>query len=210
MACSRLSFLLLLSVAFVPAGAQNAPPSPTALTQASGALQPALMDVTHAITSLNVSHWKASGQVRSASEADANSIQSDLQGTLPGLISQSNAAPSSVAASFAVYRNVDALYDVLLRLAQTAVLAAPKVQAGNLQYALSRLESVRKGMGDAIFMSAQNNDAELVKLQTAVKAAAIAGQKSATTTVVNDGPVAAHHTTHRRKKRPAKPAPPQQ
>ena len=204
----RFLFYAVLLTVFVQARAQSSTPPPsTAITQASAALQPVLMDVTHAITSLNISHWKAPGAMRSASQQDADSIQHDLDGTLPGLIAQSNAAPASISSAFAVYRNVDALYDVLLRLAQTAALAAPRAEAGNLQYALNHLEAVRKGMGDAILAGAEDHDAQLVKLQTAIKAATVAEQrKPPTTTVVDDGPKPAHTTKRHRTRKTSTPA----
>lgn len=202
-----LVFLCAILVTFsASAIAQEPAPPASSLTQAAASLRPVLLDMAHALASLNIKHWKAPGAVRSACQADADSIQRDMNGTLPGLVEQSNAAPTSVSASFALYRNLDALYDVLLRLTETAVLTAPRIQAGNLQYALTRLESARKGIGDAIFTSAKDHDAELARLQTAVRSAE-ANRKPVPVTVVNDGPVRRHHSSRRHSKKKTTPAP---
>ncbi len=85
-------------------------------------LRPALSQVNQAITNVDIRHWKAPGSVKSAAAGDVSSIQRDLSGTLAGLMSQAEAAPASIPSSFAVYRNVDALYDTLLRVVETADL----------------------------------------------------------------------------------------
>jgi hypothetical protein len=88
-------------------------------------VQPALLDVQRTVGSLNTGRWKAPNEVRAAADRNVSSIQRDLVETLPNLLNQADAASGSVPPAFAVYRNIDALYDVLLRVSQTASLAAP-------------------------------------------------------------------------------------
>src|SRR5271169_6594665 len=49
----------------------------------SGMVQPALTDVQSSLSRVNISHWKAPNEVRSAAQQDAASIQRDLTNTLP-------------------------------------------------------------------------------------------------------------------------------
>ncbi|MBW4045559.1 hypothetical protein [Acidipila rosea] len=163
-------------------------------------LGPALATVTHALSTLNIEKWKTSGSMRNSARQDAASIQRDLDGTLPGLISQADSSPSSVAGSFAVYRNVDALYDVLLRVTETAHVGAPRAESGELDFALSRLEAARKTLGDGIMNASQEHEAQLVKLQAALRAAAQPA-KPPVTTVVNDGPAPAAVKAKRKHKK---------
>ena len=96
-------------------------------------LRPALANVQTAIGSLSVAHWKASSETRAAIQQDVASMQRDLTTTLPGLVSQAEAAgangPAALSPAFAVFRNLDALYDVLLRVTETAALAGPASDA---------------------------------------------------------------------------------
>ncbi len=140
-----------------------------------------------------------------------DAIQRDLNGTLAGLLQQADAAPGSVPAGFLVYRNVDALYDTLLRVVETAELAAPTNEATSLESALDSLENARAQVGDVILSGAQAQQNQLIGLQRAIRAAAAAQRSPVRTTVVNDyGPPVHHavrhtavrHTTH---KPPVKP-----
>jgi hypothetical protein len=173
----------------------------------SAILQPALTDVQRSMSALTISRWKAPNDVRNAAQQNAASIQRDLTDTLPPLLSQADAAGGSVPQAFAVYRNIDALYDVLLRVYGTSSLAAPQGEADELFSSLQRLESARTQLGDAILGASQAREAEVVRLQAAVKAAAAtpAPAAPAKTTVVDDGPAAS--TTKKKKKPAAKPAP---
>jgi hypothetical protein len=170
-------------------------------------VQPALLDVQRTIGSLNTGRWKAPGDVKAAADRNLSSIQRDLVETLPNLISQADGAAGSVAPAFAVYQNIDALYDVLLRVNQTAMLAAPDNDASSVAAALERLESARKQLGDAIVAAAQDREAQLVKLQAAIKAAAATPPPPPPkTAVVDDGPV---QPAVKKKRKPAtKPAHP--
>lgn len=201
---------LLLTAMMWPAAGQNAAP---ARASVSDTLQPSLTQVGQALSGADPQHWKAPQSVKSAAEGDIEAIQRDLNGTLAGLLQQANAAPGSVPAEFAVYRNVGALYDTLLRVVETAELAAPNQQANALESALESLESARSQLGDTILDGAQMQQNELFRVQRAIQAAAQAQRSPVKTTVVNDyGSPAQHHavrhhaahsTTH---KAPAKPA----
>ncbi len=178
--------------------AAQPPPKPSDL------LHPALSLISQTMVSLNISRWKAPSEVRAATQQNVDSIQRDLNGTLPGLLATADGGAESVSAVFPVYRNIDALYDVLLRVAQTANLAAPDNEAGSIAEALSKLESARADLGNAILNVSKNNEAEVIKLRTSVQqAAAVQAAPPPKTTVVNDGPAASTSTSTKRKKKAA-------
>jgi hypothetical protein len=174
----------------------------------SNSLQPALSQVSQAVSGIDVRHWKAPNSVKSAAAGDITSIQHDLSGTLAGLMSQAQAAPSSIPSSFAVYRNVDALYDTLLRVVQTADLSAPDQDVSALESALRQLEQARTDLGERILGATQAQQNEVVRLRTVIARAAAAPPPPVKTVVVDDGPAkkatAVHH--HTTKKPAAKPA----
>lgn len=162
---------------------------PTVLPSAM--LQPVLSDVQTSTSGLNISRWKAPGGVRDAAQQNVDSIQRDLGNTLPGLIAQADAAPGSVPASFAVYRNIDALYDVLLRVSESADLAAPENEANSVDSSLQKLEAVRAQLGDSILRNSQHNEAQVIALEAAVrsaKTAAAAAAQPKQQIIVDDGP----------------------
>jgi hypothetical protein len=174
------------------ASAQNAPADGSA--SVSSTLRPALAQVGQTLGSLSIKKWKAPNEVRSAADQDVGSIQRDLNGTLAGLMQQADAAPGSVPQAFAVYRNVDALYDTLLRVVLTANLAAPDNEASALQSALSSLEGARASLGQSILSNSQAQQTELIRVRTALSKVAAAPAPPAKTTVVDDGPASSTKT----------------
>ncbi|HZZ38681.1 MAG TPA: hypothetical protein VFE06_06095 [Acidobacteriaceae bacterium] len=196
---ARTTFLLMLAVLPWSLTAQSAAadPAPAAM---SGTLRPALSQVNQAVSNLDIRHWKAPGSVKSAASGDVSSIQRDMSGTLASLMSQAEAAPSSVPSSFAVYRNVDALYDTLLRVVETADLSAPDQDVSALEGALRQLEAARTDLGERILAATQAQQNEVVRLRTVIARAAAAPPPPVKTVVVDDGPAkrptpAHHHTT---------------
>ena len=188
------------------ADAQPATPAPTPVAPSS-ILQPALSNVQSTTENLNISKWKAPGSVRQAAQRDVDSIQNDLGRTLPNLLASADAAPASIPPSFAVYRNVDALYDVLLRVSETADLAAPENEASSVADALQRLETARTQLGDTILGMSQRQEAQIVALVAEVRAAKSTPAAQSHQTVIDDGP-AKTTTSKTKKKAPAKkPAP---
>src|SRR5262244_67517 len=94
---------LSATAAFCQAGAPNPAPQNQPASSApkpSDLLHPALSQVGQATASLNISRWKAPGEVRSATQQNVDSIQRDLNNTLPGLLATGDAAPGTVSAVF--------------------------------------------------------------------------------------------------------------
>jgi hypothetical protein len=198
--CARLAQLTLFALsASVAAFAQSAAAPPPQTGFDLGNLRPALAKVQAAIGSLSIARWKVPGPTRSAAEADVASMQRDLSGTLPGLMSQvESSGPAVLSPSFAVFRNVDALYDVLLRVTGTAALASTP-DAGTLEDARASLEDARAKLGSWLLQSIGSQDAEITRLKAAP--APPVTPPPPTKTVIDDGPAPAKP----RKKKPATP-----
>jgi hypothetical protein len=180
-------------------------------TQASLALGNALQQVSiasahlrRALDSINVPKWKAPGDVRQTAASDVDSMQRDVADTLPNLINTALADPAKVSPAFSVYRNVDALYDVLLRVAETAQLAGSN-DARLLEDQRSALQDARSQLGAALLQSAQAQDAEVVHLRSA--AAAAPPPPPAKSTVIDDGPATTSKSTKKRAHKPATASP---
>ncbi|MGB9032352.1 MAG: hypothetical protein WCC27_19660 [Acidobacteriaceae bacterium] len=208
MSFTRVSLAMLAATLCWTVSAQSAVPAAPAAASVSGTLRPALAQVSQSLNGISIRRWKAPNDVKSAADQDVSSIQRDLSGTLATLMGQADAAPGSVPAAFAVYRNVDALYDTLLRVVLTANLAASDTEVNSLQAALSTLESARGSLADSILNASQAQTAELAKIRTALARAAVVQKAPATTTVVDDGPATSvSKSKHTPAKKPAsKPA----
>jgi hypothetical protein len=164
----------MLSTAQGPAAVSNAPASvavPVPRTTApSVILQPALDVLKQAVTETNVDRWKASNAIRDEAQTNLRSIERDVEATLPPLLAATDAAPDSAAKALPAYRNIEALYDVLLRLNAAGQLAAPRDQASALEQALADLNDGRRALGDQLQRDADAQDRQVVRLQAALKA----------------------------------------
>ena len=144
------------------------------------------------LTSVNVPKWKAPGDVRQATASDVRFHAARRLGYASRLINTALADPAKMSPAFSVYRNVDALYDVLLRVAETAQLAGSN-DARVLEDQRATLEDARTQLGTALLQSAQVQDTEVVRLRAAAVVAAPAAPPAKT--VVDDGPATKSKST---------------
>jgi hypothetical protein len=206
-----LCALLVLSAYWGALGQAPAAPPPAPQTGFTmEALRPALANVQTAVANLNIPRWKASAATRAAAQQDVASIQRDLADTLPGLITQAEAPPTNGQAallpSFALFRNLDALYDVLLRVTENASFAGSGADAANLENARVGLEAGRAKLGTWLLQSIGAQDAQVAHLLAAPPpppAAPAAPSK----VIVDDGPTAPPVNPKPRKKKSTPPAP---
>jgi hypothetical protein len=195
------------------AAAQQAAPAPTppsapAISISTEDIRPEVDRIYLAVSGINVPKWKAPGEVKAQTQSDIASIQRNMKTTLPELLDAAKAAPGTVAPAFAVYRNVCALYDVLLRVAETATLAGPQQDGVLLDGELQKLDAAKKSLGASIFDAATSTDKEMVQLRasnTQLKEQIAAAQAPPKKVVVNDGPAPAA-ATPKKKKKPVAPA----
>jgi hypothetical protein len=200
-----LSFAVVAQGQTAAGGPSTAHSSPIVLP--STILQPALSDVQSTTEGLSISKWKAPGEARAAAQENVDSIQRDLGNALPSLLAQADAAPGSVPRCFAVYRNVDALYDVLLRISEEANFSAPSSEAAAVSSSLQRLEAARSELGDAILQISQHHEEQLAALESEVRVAKAAPAVEKKEVVIDDGPVKTSARRTKKKTTHKEPAP---
>lgn len=128
-------------------------------------LRPALQQVGNSVGQININRWKLPKSWKAQLQNDANSIQQDLSHQLPVLFQQAQASPTALDAQMRLMQNVDALYDVLVRLTMAANLTEKKSDAAILSNALEQLESARKTVTGQLLREAALENRRLVQLQ---------------------------------------------
>lgn len=139
-------------------------------TKPSAMVQPAIDTLQQTLEVLRPDKWKASDAARQEAGANISSIHRDLEGALPSLLAAADAAPGSVSRLLPAYRNVEALYDVLLRIVGTANLAAPGQQSAALERARVSLENAQRSLGDQLTSTALSQEQQVHNLQVALRA----------------------------------------
>ena len=157
-----------------PAAAQNAAKNTVqntaqdAAVKPSALLQPALDTLEQAIGVLKVEKWKG-GSVRAEAGTNVSSIMRDLQSTLPPMLKEADAAPGTMSKVLPVSRNIDALYDVVLRVVDSASVSAPGEQLAPMQDAMTGLSKARHALDDRILDMAAAREKQIGDLQVALK-----------------------------------------
>jgi hypothetical protein len=160
-------FALVFCLCSLPSRAQQAAPAP-------GDVRPLLSNLDDVVTSIRVSlaklrieKWKTQSEVKRRMQSNAESIERNLAQALPTLMEGLQAAPQSLSANFVMYRNLDAVHDVLNQLAQTAGAVAPDEEFSPLASDAGRLDDLRRAFADRMETLSASKDAELARLRNA-------------------------------------------
>jgi len=171
-----LPFLMSAATAQVassPAPAASAPPVPYASVSQLNLLLSQLEQVAQAtqadLGKLRIEKWKTDSNTKRSTEADVESLQRNLQMALPEIIGQLRASPENIAATFKLYRNLDALYDVFGPVVESAGAFGSKDEFQSVQNDLSSLERLRRALAERMEALAGAKEGELAQLRTQVR-----------------------------------------
>jgi hypothetical protein len=163
-----------------PAASNAASPSASFTPAApSDILQRSIGEVKQTVSGIKLEKWKR-GTIREEAGTSIDSIQRDLQGTLPSLLKDADAAPSTLSKVLPLARNVDALYDVLVHLVEGARIAGTGDEVGQLQQAMTDLEKGRVALGNQIQQVAAVQEKQMVDLRTTVQKQEVSLRAAAT------------------------------
>jgi hypothetical protein len=210
-----ITVLLLMTVALVaqnaPAPAPPAPPMDVHLSNLLTELERAALDANGALGRLRINKWKTNSDQKQQAEANVESLQRNLSYAIPELTGKIRQNPQDLNANFKLYRNLNALYDVLSNVAESAGAFGPRDQYEMLTQPLSSIDQVRHDLADRLDQLTAANQAELNQLRIQVQA--IRQQEVATPPkkiIIDDNaPTPKAKKTRPKKAEPKPPAKPQ-
>ncbi len=132
-------------------------------------LQQTAQNIQSDLKNTRIEKWKTDGGTKKQTLADVDSIQRNLQSSLPETIAQLNNSPEDLGASFKLYRNLDALYDVFGSVAESAGAFGSKDEFQNLDNDLNGLKTARRAFAERMQKLAASKEDELTRLRTQVK-----------------------------------------
>jgi hypothetical protein len=157
-----------------PDGQGGQPVSYASVTQLNGMLaqlEAASKRTQADLVKLRIERWKTDGSYKKQALGNVDSIQRNLQDALPEMISQLRAAPEDLPATFKLYRNLDALYDVLGSVVEGVGAFGAKDDLQTLANDLSTFEATRKQLGERIENLSSAKEAEIARLRSDLKTA---------------------------------------
>src|SRR5882672_2546901 len=207
--CVTCSLAMLASVAASAQSTTNDPQPPVAYASATeennilAQIRQTSQNIDADLGKLRIEKWKADSGTKRDVLGNVESVRRNLQSALPELITQLSNSPEDIAASFNLYRNLDALYDVFGQVVEAAGALGSKDEYQNLSNDMSSLQSVRRTLGERMQHLAAAKESELTRLRNQLKTAqAVIQSAPPKKTVVDD----TEPPKKPAKKKPAKPA----
>ena len=157
------------------AGAQGSEPvSYASVSQLNGVL--AQLEATSKnaqadLVKLRIEHWKTDNNYKKQALGNVDSIQRNLQSALPEIIGQLRSSPEDLPSTFKLYRNLDALYDVLGNVVEGTGAFGSKDDLQALSNDLNGFEGVRKQLAQRMETLSSAKEAEIVRLRENLKTA---------------------------------------
>jgi hypothetical protein len=138
------------------------------------------------LVKLRIERWKTDNSYKKQALGNVDSVQRNLQGALPEMIAKLRTAPEDLPATFKLYRNLDALYDVLGGVVEGAGAFGSKDDLQALSNDLSSFEGTRKQLAERLENLSSAKEAEIVRLRTDLKTAQAATAEPPKKIVVDD------------------------
>ncbi|HXF12698.1 MAG TPA: hypothetical protein VN517_06065 [Terriglobales bacterium] len=190
----------------------QAPPAPpvsytsiSELNQLLAGLQQASQAIQDDLSHLRIEKWKTDSNTKRQSQGDVESIQRNLQSALPGMLNDLKNSPESGPLTFKVYRNLDALSDVMNSVVESTGAFGNKEEFQSLNKDLGALEESRRAFAGRMDKVANAKETEIGQLRTALQTAR--AEIPPKKTVVDDTKPAPEKKPARHKKAVPKPKP---
>jgi hypothetical protein len=160
---------------------------------------------------VRVDKWKTDDKYKDRARANSESLQRNLTAALPTLVQQMRANPSSIAASVKLYRNLNAVYDVLESFSESTGAFGSKDDYNALAQDTSNLDNIRRNLADQLEQQATAQDAQMARLAAQVQAQQQAAAAAPPKRVIVDdnAPTATSKKSSTKKKTTSKTATPQ-
>ena len=142
-----------------PVSTQAAPPAPQALGVTLASIEQTAYATTAQLQATRIDKWKTESSQKQQAQQNAESLIRNLTAALPGMVTAVRTSPNSMAANFKLYRNITALYDVLLPLTESAGAFGSKGEFQALGEQLERWDQIRRSHADYIERLAAMKDA---------------------------------------------------
>ena len=133
-----------------------------------------------------IEKWKTDGATKRQTQANVDSLKRNLQSALPDMITELNNKPEDTGASFKLYRNLDALYDVFGSVVESAGAFGSKDEFQSLSNDMSGLESARRSLGERVQKLTAGKEEELTRLRAQVKTLSAGPPPPPKKTVIDD------------------------
>jgi hypothetical protein len=172
-------FVFLLSLGGISAAqAANTEPAPpvsyssiSELNQLLANLQQTSDQIQSDLSHLRIDKWKTDSGTKRQTQSDVESVERNLQSALPGMLNDLKNSPESTPLTFKLYRSLDALYDVMNSVVESAGAFGNKEDFQSLDKDLGALEDSRRAFAERMDKIATAKETEIGQLRAALQTA---------------------------------------
>jgi hypothetical protein len=136
------------------------------LSQLEQMAQETLGDLSH----VRIEKWKVDARDKDQAQSNSESLRRNLTAALPTLIQNVRANPSSLAANVKLYRNLNAVYDVLSSFTESTGAFGSKDDYNALARDTSNIDGIRRALADQLEQMAAAQDEQLNRLTAQIHA----------------------------------------
>jgi hypothetical protein len=123
------------------------------------------------LAKLRIERWKTSGASKKETLGKVDSVQRNLQGTLPDIIGQLRGTPEDLPATFRLYRILDALCDVVGSVAEDTGAFGSKDELQSISNDLNGFDGTRKQLAQRMETLSAAKEAEITRLRADLRTA---------------------------------------
>jgi hypothetical protein len=153
--------------------ADSVPPAVnlTQLSQTLSQIEQSAQQTSMDLGRLRIDKWKTGSDNKRQSQADADSVRTNMTAALPTMTAAVRATPTAMAPTLKLYRDLNLLYDILASLTESTGAFGAKDDFNALAQDQQTLDTARRQLADYVENLAAFKDSELVRLRTQAAAA---------------------------------------
>jgi len=137
------------------------------LNQVEQTAQSAQVDLAR----LRIDKWKTDSNSKRQAQSNIEALSRNLKTALPEVITQLRNSPEDLFATFKLYRNLDALYDVFGSVVELSGAFGSRDEYKSLAADMDTFEKARRDLAERTEKLAVTKEAELSQLRAQLKAA---------------------------------------
>src|SRR3954469_6315230 len=167
--------LLSVTAANAQSASNDAPPvayaSASELNNILNQVKQTAQSIDADLAKTRIDKWKTDSAIKRDAQNNVDSVRRNLQSALPDMITALTNSPEDLPATFKLYRNMDALFDIFGQVVESAGAFGTKDEYQILSNELGSLQSARRMLGERMQSLAISKETELTRLRNVIKAA---------------------------------------
>jgi hypothetical protein len=155
------------------------------------------------LAKLRIERWKTDSSTKAQAEGNVTSLQRNLSSALPNVVGEVRNDPANLTSGLKLYRNVNALYEVLSSVTEYAGAFGSKDDFRSLGTDAANLDNARRLLADQLEGLASVKEAQIMQLRNQATAAQAAAPSSPPKKIVVDDNALAKKSPKKKKAAPA-------